>query len=463
MSLEIPTDVIREVQKQIREQLGLGGYDPDDPSLPSLPAVEDVIAELDPSPAYLRCKRCKGRFLSGVQSLFCVYCGAERHDPEVPPEPIKFKSTIGYRWLLDALKLDGSEIVGQAKEVSGPNKSRASPEKELTVSELMDLEIRWPELPKKVAERATGNQLAQDMSHINLAGLDIENFFPSLKSDAGGTLEKLGSSGQDVSEDVDLFENVVSMEAAGQHNPDASGNDLSGNVSSEMESVFGSQEDLKPTKSIAAPTGPSPSANDWNEDALWSNVNRGVSEQPGQLEGLELQMQDGSKKLDVSSNDNDDWVLGDQWKTGIGKVSQSVKIEGHDYSYDAWNDFTTSSRKPQTYFNDSGELMPLESHATEINLFSSNYLQDEDFGDFTQSDLFSSSVQNSSIKLDRLQSEPTVSDRTYDANIKTKELDGNHTNMNDVETIMSQMHDLSFMLESNLSIPEAMADSGPFH
>ncbi|CAM8954447.1 unnamed protein product [Rhodiola kirilowii] len=495
MSIEIPTDVIREVQKQIREQSGLGSYDPNDAALPSLPAVEDVIAELDPSPASLRCKRCKGSFLNGAQSLFCVFCGAERHDPEAPPEPIKFNSTSAYRWLLDALKLDGSEIVKQGTEENEPNRGQASPKKELTVAELLDLEIRWPERPKKVVEMDTGNQFSPNKSLGNLPGVDVEIFFPSSMSGAASTLEKPDSTVHNESietsaaqghEDVDLFENVVSMEADGQHNSDETGNDSSNwatqfqgatsvnpqnespsfdsfgvspsYLSAQIDSVFGSEKDLKVEKSILAPEDPSPSNKYSNEDDLWTNFSSGVSEQPDKLEARTLGVQDVSRNLD--SYEDEDWILGDQLQTVSGKVSDSVQVDEDDDSYDAWNDFSTSSSKLQHQFNGSSEPMPSGSHASEINLFNSNDLQDNDFGDFSQPALFSSSLQTSSTGLNHLQSESNVSSRMHDVNTKTEQLDGESKSMNDMETLMSQMHDLSFMLESNLSIPKTMSDLG---
>ena len=107
MAMGIPYDLIRQVQISLRKEANLSSYDPDDPSLPGLPSPQQTLAQLDPSPPYLRCKQCEARLLRGVQSLICVFCGRhQRRDP--PPEPLNFRDTLGCRWLLESLDLDGS-------------------------------------------------------------------------------------------------------------------------------------------------------------------------------------------------------------------------------------------------------------------------------------------------------------------------------------------------------------------
>ncbi|GFY97558.1 dentin sialophosphoprotein-like protein [Actinidia rufa] len=109
MEFQIPTDLIRQVQISLRNHAGLSSYDPDDPTLPALPSLRQVVTGLDPSPPYLRCKHCQGRLLRGLQSVICVYCG-NRQQKDVPPDPIAFKSTFGYQWLLQSLDLDESGL-----------------------------------------------------------------------------------------------------------------------------------------------------------------------------------------------------------------------------------------------------------------------------------------------------------------------------------------------------------------
>lgn len=107
--MEIPFDQIKQLQISLRKQANLSSYYPedDDVLLPNLPSTEEAIAALDPSPPYLRCKHCKGRLLRGVQSFICVFCGTEACN-DVPPDPINFRNTIGFRWFLGSFSLDGS-------------------------------------------------------------------------------------------------------------------------------------------------------------------------------------------------------------------------------------------------------------------------------------------------------------------------------------------------------------------
>ena len=112
MAFEMPLEQIKQLRILLRKEANLSWYEPEKEenlALPKLPSVSETIAKLDPSPSYLRCKNCNGRLIRDVESFVCVFCGTNSRK-DLPPEPIKFKSTIGYRWLLESLKLDGSVI-----------------------------------------------------------------------------------------------------------------------------------------------------------------------------------------------------------------------------------------------------------------------------------------------------------------------------------------------------------------
>jgi hypothetical protein len=112
MAFEIPLDQINHLQILLRKNANLSWYQPEKEEnlpLPKLSSVSETVAKLDPSPPYLRCKNCNGKLLRGVQSFICVFCGTNPHK-DLPPEPVKFKNTVGYRWLLESLQLDGSVL-----------------------------------------------------------------------------------------------------------------------------------------------------------------------------------------------------------------------------------------------------------------------------------------------------------------------------------------------------------------
>lgn len=108
MAPDFPSDLIQDIKIRLRQAAGLASYDPSDPSLPSIPSVSDAVAALDPTlPDHLRCRRCRGGLLRGINSTLCIFCGAEQRGDGISRK-ISFNSTAGCRKLLQSLDLDGS-------------------------------------------------------------------------------------------------------------------------------------------------------------------------------------------------------------------------------------------------------------------------------------------------------------------------------------------------------------------
>ncbi|KAM5580589.1 hypothetical protein ABKV19_010039 [Rosa sericea] len=184
MAVEIPTDAIKQLQISLRKQAKMSSYDPDDTPLANLPSPEETISELDPSPPYLRCKHCKGRLLRGVASLSCVFCGAETCK-DLPPDPINFRNTVGFRWLLKSLALDGSEIVDLPTKANESNRGQNATKDELTVSELLNVEIRWTSKSEKSGAGLSDEKTpTRPKSFLDLAGVNLDNFFSEGEKDA---------------------------------------------------------------------------------------------------------------------------------------------------------------------------------------------------------------------------------------------------------------------------------------
>ncbi|KAK3184402.1 hypothetical protein Dsin_031688 [Dipteronia sinensis] len=177
MSIEIPHDLIKQVQAAVLREVNLSSYDPNDASLSKqFPSIESSISELDPSPPHLRCKHCNGRLLRGTQSLLCVFCGKQIAQLEDPPEPIHFKTTFGCSWLLNSLNLDGSEIVGQPLKANESNRGRIAPEEELCFSNFLDLEVKWNSKFETLG-------IMNDKSSLSLVGVDFDDFLGERKVD----------------------------------------------------------------------------------------------------------------------------------------------------------------------------------------------------------------------------------------------------------------------------------------
>ncbi|KAJ0111156.1 hypothetical protein Patl1_01972 [Pistacia atlantica] len=145
-------------------------------------------------------------------------------------------------------------------------------------------------------------------------------------------------------------------------------------------------------------------------------------------------------------------------------------------------------------------VAPSVGQTSEIKFIgTNNNVQNDDFGSFSQAHFFSGefSDQNASKEVNIMQSEPSVSKRhgagclvlqsvnhwfllkdiIQEFLMLTQQIGGNareaaksedasntttKTTTNDVEMLMSQMHDLSFMLASNLSVPSKQDEFGSF-
>ncbi|GAB4825198.1 hypothetical protein Ancab_008073 [Ancistrocladus abbreviatus] len=179
MAYEIPSDLINQVQILLRKEAGLECYNPDDSSysLPDPPTLEESVAKFDQSPDHLRCEHCSGKLLRGDQSIICVYCGREQRK-ELPRPPLSFKSTVGFRWLLESLGLDGTEIVGLPIEDTRTNKGQSLSNNETILSNFLDLEMKWPDEMERFGITTASEKELLGKRILNLAGVVPGDFFP---------------------------------------------------------------------------------------------------------------------------------------------------------------------------------------------------------------------------------------------------------------------------------------------
>ncbi|PON42534.1 hypothetical protein PanWU01x14_280900 [Parasponia andersonii] len=535
--MEIPIDLIKQVQISLRNHANLSSYDPNDPSFPNLPSAEEAMAALDPSPPYLRCKHCNGRLLRGLQSLICVLCGREATKEELPPDPINFRNTIGYTWLLQSLNLDGSEIVAPPVEANNnSHRGRTAPKDEFRLSELLDLEIKWPSESEKLESRLLRETRDQSKTSLNLSGVKLENFLAKQEKDAASDVSvqpSVSINQINAKESVqgygnlDLFENAQPSQTVGPSN-EGEGNDSnsgwgpnfqsadsatpnkestpfepfvgSAEFSTHMDEVFGAAEDRKDGETI----GSASMATDWFVDDSWNRSTSG-STGPSEDSKMNANVNTGSlvENVSYSSSIDVDWVQNTRWQSNSTKEPDSKADEGDD-SFDDWNDFTSSTiaQDPSTS-SWKQTTMPSDDKTPEINLFSSaNHQQDINFFDSLSQpgalEAFSSpsgskegnkmlsetlfcecnlkKLAETSILvfgLARIQSlvKTFLRSHTFSSCFRTaggnlivggnpEEVKGKddsaaktRSKTDDVETLLSQMHDLSFMLESNLSIP----------
>ncbi|PSS16129.1 Dentin sialoprotein [Actinidia chinensis var. chinensis] len=516
MEFQIPTDLIRQVQISLRNHTGLSSYDPDDPTLPGLPSLRHVVAGLDPSPPYLRCKHCQGRLLRGLQSVICVYCG-NRQQKDVPPDPIAFKSSFGYQWLLQSLDLDESETVGPPIDEIQRNRGQNTPKAEVSLSDLLDLEIPWPpESEKTEHSLATNNVPGEGKSSLYLVGVDLDNFFVESKRDlvSHSSEEKLETNRQSDNvemnafssqENISLFQNVhqsattfsssevkdndgftgweadfQSADSGNQSEASRSFDTVVGStvdLSAQLDSVFGPGKDLEDEKPRGA-SNLSSATNDWIQDDPWDNSNFLAPHQAEQVD-VTIKRTDSVTEDNLYTPTSIEFIPDDQRKTSSTTAPDKKIISEDDDSFDVWNDFTSSTSAQDPFKNSSAQISShtaaVDKHTSDTVFSSSTNFQEMDFGSFSQPDLFSGSLgnQSGSVGMNNMQSEVPSTDRLADAkaeregNVVQTAKDGDIFNSiiqsdHDVESLLSQMHDLSFMLKNDLSVPSKSADRSSF-
>lgn len=511
-------DVIASLQISLRKEAGVSSYNPRDTSFPILPSPQDAIPLLDPSPPYLRCAHCKGRLLRGINAIICVFCGRQPHHKDVPPDPIKFISTSGSRWFLQSLDLDGSELV----ELNESNGRQTVLQKEIPLSEFLDLEIRWPSVSEKLEAGVWESNPDQKLRTLDLNGVDFDDFFAEEKTNfVSATMEERSTENKQNNasisddavqghEDLSLFENIQHSEMVARLDEDGSGDPSSSweaefqsanlgtqhqeskpfdpfvassavDLSAHMDSVFGTRKDLSDEKQTENIKSSSSNTNDWRNVDSWGNLISGESGLSEQSKGPINDKDDKAAGVaNSSSSMNVDWFQGDQLPTSNDKETDS-KIIDDDDSFDDWKDFTSSSGMQvpsnSSLMQDADQATLSIKQSSEMNLFDgSSTPQQVDLGSFVQPDLFSgtfNSRNGSTVHI--LQSETSFSDRTAGVNAidgeSAEEVERDQDGLNgktkskaneEVEMLMSQMHDLSFMLENNLSVPGTKDPFDPF-
>ncbi|MCL7029355.1 hypothetical protein MKW94_000966 [Papaver nudicaule] len=430
----IPISLIKQVQISLREEAGVpSSYDPQDPSLffdhlhsssSSSSSLSEILEKFDPSvPSYLRCKQCRAPLLRGIQSIVCGFCGV-LVKKDIPPDPIPFKSTYSYKWLLESLDLNGSEAVGLAVEDSGSSKGKDAPKDDLILSDLFDLELKWPTDQEK-PDSVTNNKASfQSNSSLNLAGVDLDNYFTEATKEV--------TTGQ---ESPNLFENTQAYNLAVGPSPSEGdgGESLSGWDAGFQSASSGTfPGDSKSRDSFM----PNPDVK-FQSRAADSDVTVKTDLFPSAPIG-----EPKGNSNDPSSTSSS-WMEDDLWPSGTNKTPKIEKVNSTDDPFDPWQDFASSGNAQDfsmTQKQSSGEPASSDNQASDVQ----------------QMDLFSGVSRSDNVATDVNIHENSISNRLGVAGVQTGE-DGNSANSADsnvVESLMSQMHDLSFMLDTNLSIPK---------
>ena len=288
-------------------------------------------------------------------------------------------------------------------EANTTHRGRTAPIDELPLSDLLDLEIKWPSELEKIGSRLANEKQVQSKSSVNLSGVNIENFFANEDKGETSNASKEPSAPANqifpddsvqVHNNLNLFENAQPLQpAAPSTDNDRNFSDsgwgadfqsaLSGttnfvtNLSAHMDEVFQPARDSSMDTKGGAKTGSASMASDWFADDPRKNSN---------LEGPSQEIKTGAKVNTISKVDNVkftdvDWVQDDRWQSESKKESYGNADEGDD-SFDDWNDFASSTTAQDPSSTWKQTTMPVDEKTPEMN-FDVNF-----FDSFSQPNLF---------------------------------------------------------------------------
>ncbi|KZV17725.1 dentin sialophosphoprotein-like [Dorcoceras hygrometricum] len=180
---------------------------------------------------------------------------------------------------------------------------------------------------------------------------------------------------------------------------------------------------------------------------------------------------DDTSKKSMDSSADVDLFQDFEWQTIKTDTSENKKMEGKNNTvdgdaFDEWNDFTGSAtlQDPSKNAWIQSDLSTSDTISADIDLFSPNITFDErDMDGFSEPNIFSTSnLDKDSVTENAISSKPSFLSRLSDTGAPSDSAsaanvsDNNGISPNpedDVKMLISQMHDLSFMLKTDLCIP----------
>ena len=303
-----------------------------------------------------------------------------------------------------------------------------SPE-QFPLTDLLDLEIRWPESEKKGISDETP---APSKSTLNLAGVDLGNYFTEEKNDttskASDGLPPPSKRTVEDNADLSLFDKFPSFETATRTTKHESDDSFSGweasfqpassatpldnsksvdpfvvsgvNISSSLETTFGNQNKSSSGETEDTKNPSSSTTNDWfqQQDDLWSSSNHKTIHMPDQVEQTGILI-DGrtTETANYSSSATVDWFQDDQLQGVSQKKPDDKSVFKDDGSADAWDDFTSSTGVQGPFDNSKKDIVndvPKVDEISEVDFFSTMTTKDSDFRDSSQPISFAEAFPN---------------------------------------------------------------------
>jgi len=272
------------------------------------------------------------------------------------------------------LRIALQEMVALTVEEHASSRTRSELNDEIPLSELLDLEIRWPSEAERALSSNSDSEAFPGESSLSLSGVDLDSFFDRRESDfsvseQNSAFERNVGAASDntfqANENLSLFQNFQASEASGGSVEDQSGDSFSGweanfksassgPVHEESNSVDHSKVELdtvsrygKDSDSVKENDDFNPSASgedDWFQGDEFQTSNSKIDGQPGKSETTtDLYHTEKEEIATGSSTRNLDWMQDDQWQESETKIPDIGATDEGDDSFDAWNDFTGSA------------------------------------------------------------------------------------------------------------------------
>lgn len=328
------------------------------------------------------------------------------------------------------------ETVTLEPEMNESSKKRDAPKDELVLSDLLNLELKWP-LDPKVVDDDSSTKLApsQSMPIMNLSGVDLDNFFTENQTASnapGSSYEPFLPEKQTGNPESDRFSDSENMAfSANLHSSgvikssvDSKGNQFEGSFAdwdADFQSA-GSESFATDTKTVdhfkvshtvkdfdaeskseypnlnehielernskassreSTKGGGEFSLNDSGADDFWSNTKTEVSNASGQSKSTSLDDNDVLKnqtnhKISISDNGTVDNL----WPASSNNDSNNTRgIEDSNDLFDDWQDFTSSGVQLDVSSSPVQTDSKMSTKEQSLQADSAN-LQDIDFGDF---------------------------------------------------------------------------------
>lgn len=124
--------------------------------------------------------------------MICVYCGRGQGDVrESKPGKIEFNRTVGFRWLLESLGLDGSEMATPTVDDSQSNRRKSSQNAEVPLSEFLNFEIEWPDDSERFGVALEHEVEVPGKKLLHLAGVELGCPVPGSTVTSGASTEQI--------------------------------------------------------------------------------------------------------------------------------------------------------------------------------------------------------------------------------------------------------------------------------